>query len=154
MKRSANARRFAVAAAMLLSIACGDSPSTPSVPDDVVATFSMDAQPIFPGFGPTYSLFGSIRVASGVTGDVTLQLLTVDVLDQSGRTFLSFAGFGFPQTIRQGAELGGSFATTSDRESTRAAGTTFVAHLTYARAGGSPRTAESRGPIVSRRPPA
>jgi hypothetical protein len=147
-------RHLAMIAAIAVSIACGSSPTAPSVPDDIVLDgFAVDAQPIFAGLGPTYTLFGSIRVAAGVTDQVTVQQMTVDILDQNSRPFLTFSGVGFPNTVGPNAVLSGAFATTSDRDSTRAPGVTFVAHVTYSRAGASARTAETRGPIVSRRPP-
>jgi len=114
----------------------------------------MEAQPIFAGLGPTYTLFGGISVTPGVVDQITLQQLTVDIQDQSGRVFLSFSGFGFPQTIVSNVSLGGAFASTSDPDPTRAAGSAFVARVVYSRPGASARTAETRGTIVARRPPA
>ena len=144
-----------VTIAAALSVACGSSPTAPTAPEDVVLdSFQMDAQHLFAGFGFSYTLSGGIHVASGVTDQITLQQMTVEVLDQSGRAFMTFLGSGFPTTINSNVTISGAFAFSSDSDVSRAAGVKFAVHVTYARAGGSVRTVTASGPIASRRPPA
>ena len=147
-----------VTIAAALSLACGGSPTAPTAPtapDDVVLdSFQMDAERLFAGFGFSYTLSGGIHIASGVTDQITLQQMTVEVLDQSGRAFMTFSGSGFPTTINANVTIGGAFAFASDSDVSRAAGVKFAAHVAYARAGGSARTVTASGPIASRRPPA
>jgi hypothetical protein len=114
----------------------------------------MDAQHLFPGLGFSYTLSGSIHVASCVTDQIALQQMTVEVLDQRGRAFMTFSGGGFPTTINSNITIGGAFASSTDSDVSRAAGVKFAVHVTYARAGGSVRTVTASGSIASRRPPA
>jgi hypothetical protein len=153
MSVSMRLRLVTIAAA--LSLGCGSSPTAPTAPDDVVLdSFQMDAQRLFAGLGFSYTLSGGIHLASGVTDQIALQQMTVEVLDQSGRAFMTFSGSGFPTTINSNVTISGAFAFASDSDVSRAAGATFAAHVTYARSGGSARTVTASGPIASRRPPA
>ena len=145
---------------MCALLGCGGSPSAPTqttasppeIHEAVLSGVEVDARQVFQNLGLTYTMLGSMRVAPGVTEDLTLHQLVIDVRDASNRTLFSWSERGYPSHLFAIGIIGGALGSHTDPVAGRPAGTTYVATLTYSRIGGPSRSLQVSGPIISRRP--